>query len=468
MQTQSNNNRNITSLFTVRWQLVFLLACTVAVPAGIADERNQSVAEYKMFQQAVEKGQDAEADALGKTIFDRLCQQYNNDKGFKALQSKLSAAEFLANQMTSQLVKATSEAISVIGSDMFGNMDTPNEDSSAKSVIVAPAKEFYESSVRIFSMPIRIASLPEFEKQFLGRYYNLKLASITHRIAQAGQALAIAQPTFTNVHDYVLVLPLLHATDTDGVNITILPKWLRDPEQLEILSDSCLLHFGLPFCAMTVARQAAQMKENAFSEAQFYELAAGKCGTDHANTAVDCLNRAIGATPAENLDLVVPLQFRIFQIWSDSRNHVLAAAQAKKIFTDYPQRKEYGKAVYLYYLSLVRTSNANVILADIDTAIDDKRCKQQKAQIMFIKWWALRRNRDQEAQLALLEDKLLEQYGNDPLVAPIMFAQAMDCMAGQDYRTGRAILTDLTEKFPSSRSAVEAKKTLAKWKIPSN
>ena len=124
-----------------------------------------------------------------------------------------------------------------------------------------PAKRIYDTSASLFSIPIRIDKLSEAEKIFLMQYYDLKLRSYTGKIGKAGQALAIAERRFKGTHNYVLILPLLHVTVGQPINIYVLPKWMQTSEQLAILSDVCLLHFGFPFQAMMLEKKSSEICE---------------------------------------------------------------------------------------------------------------------------------------------------------------------------------------------------------------
>ena len=115
-------------------------------------------------------------------------------------------------------------------------------------------------------MPVKADAFDYQEKSFLVKYYNLKLRILTSEIAKAGHALAISEPSFKGTHDYVLVLPLLHASEQKSINIEILPRWMQRPDQLDIFADSCLLHFGFPFHAMNLAKRSAVLKNRSFSE----------------------------------------------------------------------------------------------------------------------------------------------------------------------------------------------------------
>jgi hypothetical protein len=156
--------------------------------------------------------------------------------------------------MQQQLKKATNKQMFTVADELFTNN---GKEIKTHPLSVAPAKYFYTTSVQLFSKPVRIDNLTDEEKSFLAQYYDAKLRVLTSAIAKAGQALAIAEPSFNGTHDYVLVLPLLHVSDKKSVNIDVLPRWMRRPDQLDIFVNSCLLHFGFPFHAMSMCTGSA-------------------------------------------------------------------------------------------------------------------------------------------------------------------------------------------------------------------
>jgi hypothetical protein len=439
------------------------------IPAGVRflpclanpDKTYSGVVEDDLaaFAASLRTQDDAHAMSLGETIFARLETKYRNDKAFGTLKSKLAASEFLANQMISQLKKAMSTDIVSVADRLF---DSKKKDGREGVFTPAPAKSFYEMSDKLFSRPVMIDGLEAEEKTFLSRYYNVKLRYLSNLIARAGQALAVADPTFVRTHDYVLVLPLLHAPGDSPFDIGILPQWMRKSEQLHTLSDSCLLRFGLPFHAMTIAKEAAQLQSTSFSQIEFYESVAKKSKESHPNVAADCLNRAIQLVPNGDPDKKVALRFEIVQLWLDSSSFNLSAGEARKIFETYPDHAESGKAIWLYYYSLSRANNVDQILAGIDGALANKPCKAYEPKLMYIKWWSLRRKRDQAHRVAALEYEFLKKYGSDPMVAPILLSRSTDLLAQQDYDGAYESLTTLVEKFPMTKAAAQAKKMLAK------
>jgi hypothetical protein len=440
---------------------VITIAVAGLVLTNIALAIDNAEPNFVAFYQTLDTGSDEEAALVGEKIFGRIERKYRADAGFGALKSKMIAADFLANQMITQLKKATGRQMFAVAGELF---EDKGKKKNKDSLSVAPAKSFYETSLEIFTKPAGSAELEDEEKKFLAKFYDLKLRILTSEIAKAGQALAIAEPSFKGTYNYVLVLPLLHASETRPVNIDVLPKWMRQSSQLAVFSDSCLLHYGFAYHAQAFARQAAELDGKDFLQEAFYRSASKKCAKQLPRVAVDCLKRAIDSVDEEKTDERIALQFDIVQIWLDSDNFTLAAGEAKAIADKFGEHKRAGNAIWLHFYALSKTNNVDSILANVDAAIADPRCTDYRAKLMYMKWWALRRLKDKTAPIAALEHQLITDYGDDVMVAPIMLSRATDLLAGQDYAGAFELLDRVQEKFPSTAAAKQAKKMAAKLK----
>lgn len=452
------NDTRFSSLFCI----LAITICGLCQITRCGDQIDSNDFNTSEYQTAIAAGDDTKAISLGDTIFTNLEMKYKTDTGFVAYKSKLRAAEFLAKQMEQQLRKATKTQMFATAEEILSsNSDAVKSD----PLVVAPARQFLETSSTLFSRPVKIAELQNNEKLFLAQYYDLKLRHLTSSIARAGQALAIAEPDFKGTYDYTLVLPLLHASQERPINIDTLPRWMQKPSQLVLCSDSCLFHFALPFHAMSLNKISADLQNSLFSKLEFYRTAAKRCGIQHVHIAVDCLQRAVILAKKEETNAVVPIQFEIVQLWLDSRNYALAAGQAHEIFETAPKHEQAGQAIWLYYYALSRANDIDIILVGIDQAIDDERCRIYKPKLLYLKWWTLRRKRDRTASVTALEHQLLEQYGNSPMVAPILLSQATDFLARQDYNAAYELLEKLVQKFPSTTAGAQAKRMIEKLKV---
>ena len=438
--------------------LLFISSVSVFVCAEVT--QGMAPSRFDSFNKAFELEDDEKAVEIGDQVFEELSKEFRADSGFAVFQSKLVSAEYLAKKMSDQLRKACSAQIAMAGKNIFGKSVS---DEKPQQTTVPPAKEFYENARQVFAEPVKITNLTTEVKTFLSAYYDLKLRKWISDIARAGQGLALAEPGFDGTYNYVLVLPLLNSPADIPIDLRVFPRWLRSGSHLQSLADSCLLHYGFVERAMLLTRDSAQQVGQEFYELDYYRKAAQMCGKEKAHVAVACLKKA-GEYIRDDETVEEQLNFDIAQLWLDSDNYAMAAGQAKLILEKFTESKRTSEAVWLYYYSLSQAGSAAEILASIDTALDNEKFDSNKAMLIYIKWWALRRHRDKQAELAAVEHELLTKYGKDEIVAPVMLSRASDLLARQEYDTAAQLLNEVSEKFPSSNSAHQAARMIDKLK----
>jgi TolA-binding protein len=422
--------------------------------AGEAD-----VSEYTAFEMSLKEGVQSQVLSLGKTIFEKLEKKYPANGELRLLRSRMAAAEYVAGQMEAELNKAKERELKSVAGELFADRGG-NEEQNAP---IVPARDFYEASMQLFVAAAAMEDFGAEEKAFLWQYYSAKIKALVDSVANAGKALSITDEHFTGMYDYVLVLPLLHASEQTE-NVEMLPDWMRGDEHFSALSESCLLHYGLPFHSMIFARKSAQNKGGTFSEIEFYESAANRCGDSRPQTAAKCLDRAIDLLSPGETDKIMSLRLQAAQLWLDSGKYNEAAVEARKASETYPESTLAGKAIWLHYYALSKTDDTSGLLGPIDGAISDMRCAEYRAKLMYMKWYALRRKLATGPAVVTLENELLSEYGSDPIVAPIMLFKANDLMARQDYENGCELFSSIVEKFPSSEAAAQAAKMMTKLK----
>jgi len=415
--------------------------------------------DIDLFMKALDQTPQNSARVIesGNRIFDELNKKYSLSPGFVNFKSRLQSALFLANKMQSQLQRSMNKRLLEITSEQ--------KLEKTDSLTVAPAKSFYDSSMDFFSKPINIDNLPENEKEFLTCYYNMILRKHIENISLAGLGYAVAEPDFRGTYDYVLVLPLLHSQGGRAVNLDVLPLSMKTPELLKQLADSALFHFGCVGDGMLLARDAAAMSNIVFNEIDYYIESANKCSPEKANIAVDCLNAAINVASVSEPNRVVELNIQIIETWQKSENYVLAAGHARQTYEKFPDHSKTGYIIWLYYYSLSRARQADTILADIDNYIENPICSEYLANLMYIKWWAMRLAHSDTVQLQALEYQILKDYSDNSLITPVMLSRATDMIASQDYKQAYVVLSQLIEKFPDTKSAEQAKKIMEKLEI---
>ena len=451
--TNTDNNK----LFCRFLLLAILSSCSIQTAIANTDRFDDNEPDYSDFNAAISVSDDDRALTIGAKLFRQLEKKFHNVPSFLAVKSKLSAAEVLAGQMRDQLKKAANRKVAAVAGELFMQK---TDKIASDALIIAPAKSFFDTSIKVFSKPVNVMQLNDGVKKFLSAYYNLKIRTLSSDVAKAGKALAVADPNFKGTHEYVLVLPLLHASEDKPVNIKILPKWMRDHRQLQKFSEACLLHFGSVFHAMMISKQAANLQNKKVNETDFYRNAAKMAWKSDPVIAVNSLDKAIELEMQKNPDAVVDMHFTALQIWLDSAKYTFAADRAKMIYTNYTEHLQAPRAIWLYYFALSKADKTDRILSTIDQALSDIRTEQYKLKLMYLKWWSLRRKSVDSLAVVALEYELLQNHGDDPIVAPILFSQATNMLTSQDYNGARSLLNQLIERFPSTNASAQAKRML--------
>jgi tetratricopeptide (TPR) repeat protein len=411
------------------------------------------------LEQMLEEPDSSRALTSGYALFQKLEKKYPANAELRLLKSRIAAAEYIATQIQSELQQRKGRVLKKMAGQLFGEeTDKPNE----KLTPLTSAKDFYNASAAIFETPVPKDIFDSCEKTFLSQYYSLKIASLVDSTIEAAKALSITDRGFDGLYDYALVLPLLHASNDEDINIGLLPKSMRTVDGQGKLSESCLLHYGLPARSMEFAKQAANIAGTSFSEVEFYESATKIARDTKPDVAADCLSRAVELLPPDDADRIVALRLEAAQMWLDSDKYMLAAAEARKAFEAYPQNPSAGRAIWLHYFALSKADDLNSLLSTIDSAICDPRCVEYVVKLKYMKWYSLRCRRPTSPALTAIEKDLLENHADDPIVAPVMLFKAQDLMARQNYDQSRQLFAQIIEKFPTTRAAVEAKEKLSK------
>jgi len=377
--------------------------------------------------------------------FGKLENKYPANVELRLVKSRISAAQYIAAQIQSELQQRKERVLKKMAGQLFAKDDAKPSEMLAP---LTPAKDFYCASAAIFQPPVPMDAFDPCETTFLAQYYDLKITSFVDSTVEAAKALAVADRAFDGLYDYALVLPLLHASNDEDVDIALLPKSMCTADGLGKLSKSCLLHYGLPPRAMQFAKQAAKLSEEPFSQVEFYESAAKTARDSKPDVAADCLSRAVDLLSENDADRIVALRLEAAQMWLDSSKYMLAAAEARKASEAYPQNPSAGKAIWLHYFALSKADDMDALLSGIDSAISDPRCAEYIVKLKYMKWYALRR-KSPVGSAAAIENDLLENHADDPIVAPVMLFEAQDLMARQNYGQSRRLLASIVEKFPS-------------------
>ena len=86
-------------------------------------------------------------------------------------------------------------------------------------------------------------------------------------------------------------------------------------------------------------------------------------------------------------------------------------------------------------------------------------CEAYLPELMYIKWQALRQT-EQKGAADDIGKQLVSKYGGNPLIAPVLLAQADDYLSERHYEECRELLTKLLNRFPQAEAAQKAQHLL--------
>jgi tetratricopeptide (TPR) repeat protein len=280
---------------------------------------------------------------------------------------------------------------------------------------------------------------------------------------QIGRQVLMSDPNSSENACYALVLPLLHlhgrGDDWEQAELLLA---LFSPAMLDVLSRFALLQVERPEAAMAVAQYMAEATDKEFSPVQWALDAAEACVADHRPDLAERLLRTT-VSRTEDRDSAAKLRLKIAEGYAQCGDHETAAQICERIVVDLPDTSLYGriKAMRLGYLA--REDKIEQVIAETGVALQEPGCKSHLPQILYLRWWALRKaNRLEEAlEIARV---LVERCPTNPCVAPVLLARATDALARQEYDACRELLTRLTEDFPETESARRAADILSRLK----
>jgi hypothetical protein len=158
---------------------------------------------------------------------------------------------------------------------------------------------------------------------------------------------------------------------------------------------------------------------------------------------------------------VVELRLKIAECYGKCGDNVAAAKRCKQIVEDFPDSLLYGKVMSSYFAYLARQLKAEEILAEIDSVLESPSCQRYLSQLIYLKWWALRKT-NQQILAKKIGEQLIEDHERNPHIAPVLLAHATDALSNQQYEKCRQLLVQLTKNFPKTNSAKQAKKILVR------
>jgi hypothetical protein len=258
-----------------------------------------------------------------------------------------------------------------------------------------------------------------------------------------------------------LVLPLLYMPDND-------PRWesmyflfeMMGADTLDTLSDFCFLRVERPKTAIAIAKYKAKLKGEDFSPADWSLAASTKCTEDNQPHIAEKLLLA-AIEDINDKDRIIELRLKIAENYGKCGDNAIATRKCEQIAKDFPDSSLYGKVMFSYFAHLSKQSEVEKILAEVDSALEAPQCQEYLPQLMYIKWWALRKT-NQQTPANQIGEQLIEKYGHNKCIAPVLLANATDALSNQQYELCHRLLLQLTRNFPQTNSARQAQEILTR------
>jgi tetratricopeptide (TPR) repeat protein len=444
----------------VQWMnLLLLLAVTQAPAASTAPAAD--LAAQRQAVLTLLRADPAGALTAASEVFERWVRQEPDNRALRGFDDRLRALQALQQRICEAIEPAAREAARGLAADVLTDVvGAPATQPSRAAADVVPASQLYAEFLPQFLYRLDTQELDPPQQEFLRRYYNLQVRRMIDEVMRLGLPLSAMTADSHELEHYLLLLPLLHSTSGFDVSLlSTLPPWVLAPGRLEGLADFCLLRVGRLDAAMVIAtRLCHEGKGDVYA---YCVSAADKCEKNRQpGRAVQCLEAAVNALTKDD-PRVLEQRFAICRTWANAKNYALAAGQAGRIIKDLAGTPQGGQARYLRIRYLSQQGDAKAVRMEVDDALGDEHCKPYEADLMFLKWSALRKEGKGEQAGAMLKE-FVRKYPDDPQVAEMYYAVAVDCLSAQRYQEAQGILRSLMERFPASQVAARAKPLLTR------
>lgn len=415
---------------------------------------------YVEFEQLVHSKQKAKVIEAGRVLFESLVSKYPENTSFQVLQRRLEVAEELTEIITKSLESKQKKALSDITDlDILPAFPSVSVNEENSNYSLPPAEQLYLVNLPSFSDELTFQEILPWESKFLQQYYDLRMQNCIETVINTTTQVKITSPGSSGLSYYGFVLPLLYRPEeAPGWNTPEFFLDMLNSDSLDAMSDFCLLRVGRPKTAAAIAKYKAKSEGRKFSPVDWSLIASSKCVKNHRpDIAERLLQTAI--ENVSDVDNIVQLRLKIAKNYSTCGDNANAAEKSKQIAADFPESPLYGKVISSYFAYLARQSKAQEILTEIDRVLEKPQSQKYLPQLMYLKWWALRKT-NQRIPANKVGEQLIEDYGNNPFVAPVLLAQATDALSNQHYDQCRKLLVQLTQNFPQTSSANQARKIL--------
>jgi len=448
-----------------RSKLIIIILILISIHSGQSKCSKAQVEQdkpYLEFEQLVQSKQNTKAIEIGHGLFERLVSEYPENASLHDLQRRLKVAQDIAELISKNLKSRQKKSLEdIIGLDILPELPSMETNKEERGYLLAPAEQLYWTHLEFFSHELNMQGVSATESKFLRRYYCLRMQSWIEEVATIVTQVVITNPESSDLSYYSFVLPLLYLGEEEpGWNNPEFLLALADSDKLDAISDFCLFRVERPKAAFAIAKCKASSRGKSFSLVDWTLAISIKCVENHRpDLAEKLLTTAIDALGDK--DMVVELRLKIAECYGKYGDNEAAAKRCKQIARDFPDSLLYGKVMSSYFAYLARQSKAKEILAEIDSALESPLCQSYLSQLIYLKWWALRKT-NQQVLAKKIGEQLIEDHESNPYIAPVLLAHATDALSNQQYEKCRKLLVQLTKDFPETNSAKQAQKILVR------
>lgn len=446
-------------------QLIIIVLILISIHSGQSKYCNAKVEQdnlYLEFEQLIQSRQKSKAIEVGHGLFERLVSKYPENASLHDLQRRLKVARDIAELISKELKSRQKKSIEdIISLDIKMERPSVGTKEEKSGYLLAPAEQLYWTHLEFFSHEVNIQGVSAKESIFLRGYYCLRMQSWIEEVATNVTRVIVTNPDSSDLSYYSFVLPLLYICEEESGSRKLEFLFaLVDPGNLDAVSDFCLLRVDRPSVAFAIAKYKAISQGKSFPSSDWALAASTKCFENHRpDLAEKLLTTTIDALGDK--EKVVELRLKIAECYGKCGDNVTAVKKIKQIAGDFPDSLLYGKVMSSYFAYLARQLKAEEILTEIDSVLESPSCQRYLSQLIYLKWWALRKT-NQQILAKKIGEQLIEDHGRNPHIAPVLLAHATDALSNQQYEKCRQLLVQLTKNFPKTNSAKQAQKILVR------
>jgi len=436
--------------FTLLLTVVPVLALAVIALRNRQSDSQDADPRHQRFTQLIANGDTTEAMELGKSVFCAMLHEEPNDPVLASLAKRLDVAKQIGESIRDNVRPGQASLLGEMGGmEDLGLPTPPARNINNDGELLRPAHEVYWAHLGAFTVEPSTGHVRTDPRAFSQEYCELSMQDL---ILEIGRHVIVIDPNSSELVCQAMVLPLLHLQGRDEAWDRMEP-FLRlfQPPMLDVMSMFALLQTERPDAAMAVARHRAKVTREVFSLTTWACNAADACAANHRPDLADRILSRI-AEDVNDRDASAELRLKIANAYARCGDYAEAARISEGVLGDLPHTSPYGRVMAIHLGYLAKDDNVEQVVATTASAVDDPRCGPYLGQILYLRWWALRKTNHLD-EAAGIAQRLLDQYPNHSCVAPILLERATDALARQQYDRCRELLTRLTRDFAGTESA---------------